>query len=212
MPFPFNNLTVNQNPQGSQNEYGRDLTTGRSPGNGDYFGYYSGQAGAAGRELAGLNLFDPQTLSQLQQMFAPYFQSQQNNLVGQYNQTRGNLLSSAGENAGAVAAFKGYDPSSYVANARQRAENSISPSFFQSYSQQGSDQLQNLLNSVMQSGQFKAGNLGQAGNIFNSQAGNFLNQQQFREQLDSQPEWWEDALGGFIEGGGRIGAAYAGKP
>ena len=144
-----------------------------------------------GQQLAGLNLYDPALLSQLSSILQPYFKSQQANFMGQYGQASGQAMNQAGANAGAIAAYKGYSPSDYVSNARQRASNSLTPQYFQGMNQMGTDQLQALLSALMGSQQFKAQNLGtQLGsqqNLLNSYEG----ARQFNTQTANQPGFWD---------------------
>ena len=57
-----------------------------------------------------LNLFDPDTMGLIQRMLQPLFNSQRGNLLSDYSGVRGRSLSDAGNQAGAVAGFRGYDP------------------------------------------------------------------------------------------------------
>lgn len=151
-----------------------------------------------GQDLYNLNLFDPNVLAQLQQMFQPLFQQQYGNL-GSF---RSNAMNQAGQSAGSAALAYGYaNPASYAETARLKTASSFEPALMGL----GESQLQNLLNSVMQSQRFRGGNLSDL--LSHSEGA-----RQFNTGLDSQPTFLEDLLSGLIQGGSQVGAAYLGRP
>lgn len=173
----------------------------------NHFDVSTGRAGQNALDLQGLNLFDPQTLAQIQQILSPYFQQQDANLTRNFMDTRNALSSEAGQNAGAIAAFRGQDPTSFVANAQSRTNSSLAPSYFQALGGVREGQLENLFNAGAQSSQFQAGNLQGAAGINQGLANLFLNRDQFSEQMDNQPGLLDylfaglgGAAGGFLGG------------
>jgi len=170
----------------------------------NHFDTSTGRAGQNALDLQSLNLFDPQTLEQLQSMFSGLFGQQQSNLAQNFMGTRNALNAEAGQNAGAIAAFKGYDPSSYVSNAQSRSNSSLTPGYFQAQGGLQASQLENLLNSTAQSGQFQAGNLQGAAGINQGLANSFLNRDQFNEQMSNQPGFWDYLASGVFGLGGNL--------
>ena len=166
------------------------------------------RAGQNAIDLQGLNLFDQNTLAQLQKMLAPLFAQQQGNMTQQFTDTRNAMSSQAGQNAGAVAAFRGYNPSSFAQNATERTNKSLAPSYFQAQGGLQASQLENLFNSVGQSGQFRANNLQGAAGIHLGSANLLEGQRQFNVEQENQPGFWDYLASGIFSGLGQFAGGF----
>ncbi len=166
----------------------------------DYNDYYSGQSAAGGRAIAGLNLYDPALLSQLNQILGPYFNQQLGQLSGQ----KSSSVNQAGQSAGAYAAANNLNPSAYVQTARSKAGSGYDDMLQQLLS----GQLGSLLNAGTQSQQFKAGNLQAQAGINQGLAGQYQNQLQFQQQQANQPTFWDYLVAGLVGGLGGFASGF----
>lgn len=162
------------------------------------------QALGSYQQGSNVNLFDqlsPQTLA----MFGQLFNQQRANL----GQAQTSAVGQANRSAGAYAASRGYDnPYSF----QQRAQGNVYEAFAPQFGQLEAGNLEALLGGTQASNQFKRqGLFGLGGAQFqNAQFQEMI--RQFQEQLQNQPGFLENLFSGLIGAGGRIGAAYAGRP
>lgn len=150
------------------------------------------------------NLFDPATLQQLQSFFGPYFNQQQSSYASNFNNQLNNQVGQAQNQAGAYAAFKGLNPSSYVQNAGQGVRSKMTPSFTSGYSDLLGNQGNTLFNATAQTNQYRNRNA-------QDYAKMLMNGSSQAQETWDQPGFFDYLLGSIFGSAGELGGAAINK-
>jgi hypothetical protein len=142
-------------------------------------------------------------MAELQKILQPYLDANRANFTTDFSQLHNSSVNSARSSAGALAAQKGYNPTSYVNSAGQRASNALTPQFFSGYNKMSADNLGTLFGLTAQNQQFKYGVTQDSNNDFYKRIGLQMQAQQYYDQ----PDIWDYitkaalTLGGGLLGG-----------
>lgn len=162
-----------------------------NPNDPNQLGQWGSGAVDTAKQAAGMDLFDPSVIARLR----PIIDQMRQAAFGNLSSARGSASAQAGQDAGALAASRGYNPASFVRNAQGRVNEQFAPQFGQ-LEQAG---IGNLLNAATQSQQFTAGNLQ---NLANTQSRDYQTQMQnaqYQQMYNNQPTFW-DYLGSGLMG------------
>lgn len=148
----------------------------------------------------------PEVLEQLRGLIQPYQQS----MLNQYNQgfsnQFGSQMSQATNQAGAQAAYRGYNPNSFMQSAQSRVRQDMMPGYFQGLQGLNTDFLGQLLNLGQGAGQWQRQGLMGLSNAYQGVGGMDVNS---RMASSMNPNFGDYAMmfgGGLFSGlGGAAG-------
>jgi hypothetical protein len=142
----------------------------------------SSWAAGVSRENANRGLYD--NLDQIKELLTPLFRQQQQNYTDRFGGALNSQVGQATNQAGAMAAFKGLNPTSYTQSAARGVRQQMVPSYMQGLQELLSNNMSQTLNSTAQANQFKSGNA-------QSYAQMLMNQSQQAQQNWNQPDLWD---------------------
>jgi hypothetical protein len=162
----------------------------------------SSWASGVSKENSNRGLYD--NMDQIRQLLSPLFQQQMGNYTSRGMGAINSQMGQATNQAGAMAAFRGLNPSSYTQSAQRGVRQQMMPSYLQGLQELLSGQEGQTLGATANANQFKSGNA-------QSYAQMLMNQSQQAQQNWDRPgilDYILGALGGSL---GSLGGAAINK-
>ena len=155
------------------------------------------------RANADRNLYDPETMKQLSAMFGPYFKQMQANYTQKAGGALNSQVSQAVNQAGAMAAFKGLNPSSFTQAAGGGVRHQMAPSYMSGLSDLITGQQGSLLSATAGSNQFKSNNA-------NAYAQMLMGKAQMAQEDWNRPDFWDYLGSGLAQGISKLPMMFMG--